>query len=94
MEHAINVELFGSITRIAQGNIQEVLKPMLRRIIALEEALDAKGTAPEVVHGPDDDEFEDRIQEVEESCEAKRESKTKNGEDEDLTEEESPKDKE
>ena len=49
-----NKELFGKITRIAQGNIQEVVKPMLKRIIALEEAMDAKSTAPEVVHGPDD----------------------------------------
>ena len=55
-----NKELFGKITRIAQGNIQEVVKPMLKRIIALEEAMDAKSTAPEVVqepenyHGPSD----------------------------------------
>jgi hypothetical protein len=46
-------EIFASITRIAQGNIQEVLVAMLEKIVALEEALDALNQEPEVVHGPD-----------------------------------------
>jgi len=41
------------ITRIAQANIQEVLVPLLERIEALEEAMDAKFAAPEVVKVPE-----------------------------------------
>lgn len=49
----MNNKLRSDITKIAQGNIQEVLKPMLDRIEALEEAMDAMSAAPEVVQEPE-----------------------------------------
>jgi ABC-type dipeptide/oligopeptide/nickel transport system ATPase subunit len=49
----MNNKLRNDITKIAQGNIQEVLQPMLDRIEALEEAMDAKFAAPEVVQMPE-----------------------------------------
>ena len=51
----MNNKLRNDITRIAQGNIQEVLNPILDRIEALEEAMDAKSAAPEVVQEPEVD---------------------------------------
>jgi hypothetical protein len=41
------------IFRIPQANIQEVLIPILDRLEAIEEAMDAKFSAPEVVQVPE-----------------------------------------
>ena len=59
----MNNKLRYDITRIAQGNIQEVLNPILDRIEALEEALAAKSAAPEVVQDPDETQLVNTIHE-------------------------------
>ncbi|MHC5062071.1 MAG: hypothetical protein ACYTFK_13455 [Planctomycetota bacterium] len=48
------MKLREAISRIAQGNIQEVLNPIVDRIEAIEEALDSMKSGPEVVQEPDE----------------------------------------
>jgi len=89
----MNNKLRNDITRIAQGNIQEVLNPILDRIEALEEAMDAKFAAPEVVQEPEVSEIQRQHNNLlkEETLEGENDYVIRNLEDEeceDLTEDE------
>ena len=84
--------LRSDISRIAQGNIQEVLNPMLDRIEAIEESLDAMRSEPEIVNEPDVTEFSENEVLENETLEVENDYVQQNVEDEeceDLTEESS-----
>ena len=88
----MNNKLRNDITKIAQGNIQEVLMPILDRIEALEESLDAMRSEPEIVNGPDVTEFSETEVLENETLEVENDLVQQNVEDEeceDLTEESS-----